>query len=423
MYTFIDKNYLIPSIINFENENAAISHFVESVNNKKCDFIKNISLIYKIENKLIKILTFDIKKNNFVEISSDNTKRFFEINNKSYLINEQTFYDNEINLNYLDNKNTNINLQQNITNKKDNKDIKIDEVIKEIIKDNNKDIEILSKADIYRKEAESFLSFESNIDVDKPKKVNFKSETKVENKVENKVESKSLINDDIIIINDDIDIEKYKNKKKCSRNNETNEIIILNESIINEDIVDDNIKNESFSEENVNDLDKKEMCKKMMLDLNDKFITLKKENKKSIEKIFNFNKKLEKLEKERKSVLVTNLRKLKDEYLQYKKLIYSDGNFNEMKNEEDIRVPHIFNKKYEFIKNACCSDNRIKSLFENILLIDVEELFYSLEIEAINKNIINLSESYNKLRKDLHVKFESDYNYLEDELTIQNNTI
>lgn len=119
---------------------------------------------------------------------------------------------------------------------------------------------------------------------------------------------------------------------------------------------------------------------------------------------------------------VSNLRKLRNEYLQYKKLRYYDENFENEKQENDIIVPNVFIKKYNFIKNAL-QKNNVKLLFDKILEIDIEKLFYSLDIDSIDKNILLLADSYHELRKELHLKFDSDYNYLEDEITIQGNTM
>ena len=108
--------------------------------------------------------------------------------------------------------------------------------------------------------------------------------------------------------------------------------------------------------------------------------------------------------------------------MQYKQIKYKDEDFTIERNEDTLNVPHMFSKKYDFIKKAC-SNKTINDVFEKILILNIENLFYDLNVEDVDKDILLLNDGYYKMKSDLHLKFKHDYDYLEDEMTVLNNTI
>jgi len=173
---------------------------------------------------------------------------------------------------------------------------------------------------------------------------------------------------------------------------------------------------------NIND-EKKKLISRKLSKFSESYLQQLTENKRMKEKINNLDRKIEKLKMDQDTQVVTNLRKIRDEYLQYKKIKYKDEEYTIEREEELINVPNIFTKKYDFISNAC-KNEKIKNIFENILKLNVEELFHDLNIETVSKDILELSNEYYKLKKDLHTKFSSEYDYLEDEMAVNGeNTI
>ena len=430
-FIFIDKNHLIPLKLTFTKKIDAMWHYFDRVNTKN-NFIKNITLLELNNNEINKVYYYNEKKHDFYVIYNNGKEYKFDFDVKVFNINGEILIDKT--------RDVLINIQNT-------SDIK-----------NNTAIE-------YKNIAESFLSFDptpKNNNIITPniknKELNNKKSNEENNKKSNEENNKKSneenknnkqknmnvqiseennetkeIFDDIIIINDDFDINNYKNIQKENINDSMKNATQkeINEEIkehveINSDNIEHNINNidNNISDKinNCSDEEKKELIHKTITNLSEEFYLLKKKNKTAGEKIATLNKKLEKLEIERKTNLFSDLRKMKNEYLQFKKIKFIAPDFTEPKNSDNISIPNVFTKKYNFINKACEND-RIKQLFEELLCVDVEGLFYSLDLDTVNKNILLLSDSYAKLKKDLHLKFDSDYNYLEDEITIQNNTI
>lgn len=423
---FVNKNYLTPMTTFYTNEHLATRLYFNNVHEKNAHVCKNISLVfYDNDSNFLKTYYYDVKSNKQCVAYKNGTREFISFDITYININGEEYISSDHCVKVIvTGKNNNGESTQ--TNRGESIQTNNGESVQTnsggSIRTNNGGSIQTNKAEEYKNLAESFLSFD-------PKTNNknvIANTTKPEKKSVKIVEENNTVNDDfddIVIINDDIDINNYKKKNTAStsvaRNNITSAIKNENETNITENKNETNITENNM---NINESTKKEKIKEMIGELTEEYFLLKKKDKIANEKITILNKKLEKLDIERKTNIFSNLRRMRDEYLQYKKLKFRDTEFTIEKDDDDVKPPHIFTKKYNFICKAC-KNVKIKELFEKTLYIDIEKLFYDLNIDGLDKNILLLCESYGKLKKELHLKFDSDYDYMEDEITIQSNNI
>jgi hypothetical protein len=408
--TIINKNYIIPLIENIANECDIAKNLFHATYQRTNEYISNVYVTIYENKNFSKLYIFDIELNSFVVINSGGMKIPFNFNNIN--INNTILLNNNPTISFsLFEKNE---TQENNNFKKIEKysDIsdlpivfnkKLEKKNNLILDDiNNTNNEIVSE-NISLKNKK--VIFDDNCINQKKNKITIINDNEIIKNI--KSEKNNFNNDKIIIINDNININDYNN----NNNNVDNK---LEKQQNTENLKDDIVVNSNIS--------KKELIKQKLNEFTNCYLEQLTKNKKMKEKINNLNNKLEKLETEKNTKIIANLRKLRDEYFQYKKIIYRDENFTEERDEDSINVPNIFVKKYDFIKNAC-SNIKIKNIFERVLKLDIENLFYSLKVADISNDILLLNDSYYKMRKDLHIKFSNDYDYLEEEMTVNDNTI
>lgn len=146
--------------------------------------------------------------------------------------------------------------------------------------------------------------------------------------------------------------------------------------------------------------------------------------KKTENKIKSLNSKLEKLEKKKQEQIIKDVTRTKSDYETWKKLKYNiprDKPELILKPEEELelkenpQIPILFTAKYNYIENAL-KNSRIKEMYEFLNKLDVDQLYLSDTIN-INENILKYCEKYYQIaKKDLHYKFDHDWDYLDTEM-------
>lgn len=445
-----DKNIFNSFVNQYTNKKEAINNYFFYVYQRKPEYLKHIFLSSfpdknTLSSNCTEIIGFDPSVNKFFILDCEVNKiEYFSIDESKILIEKHKYncilnchkfkfdFENNMPLNNSTTQDNVVNqLSENINNSTTQEN-----VVNQLSENtNNKDIN--NKDNRYNKLADLFLNFEP---IDDKKNILVNQETPTEyfrdnkitkdsqvilsnnNKEDNKKKvlfTEETLNkshcDEIIIINDEINVDNYNKNTKTPKKVE--EIII--DPLLKTMIPDNLMDNEN---NNVSKDQKKIILKKMLGDIENKYLSFLQNNKKIKQKISNLDFKLTKFKKEKDFQLFSNLRKLREEYFQYKKIKYVDDKFTIERLEENLKIPNTFVKIYDFITNA--SENpKIKQLFEDILKIDIENLFASFDLNHIDKNILLLSNNYNKLKNDLHVKFNSDYDYLEEEMISNNKSI
>lgn len=456
-FTLVNRNHLVPVITTFDNEKSVIIAFIDTVFERSTSYISNVCVVMENDQCIEKIISFDIDCNNYVVISNKGEKIPIELGNYFTRINDVNYLNSQVTI--LDKRQltNNANVQTNnvnVQNKEQNKQSENKEILKNIkkysdigesfiscSKDNvnisdytneifdvntieekqekqnsDKKVSFSDKEEIHKIKSEQdkkITILHENTTIKRDGKIIEPNDTKKQNKSDIKLENNSKIT----IINDNIDINDYKNNNSNIKElNETNKV---NEDPINKEINKNNFIKElrSMKENTTIDDKKKQLIKSKLTEFTENYFRQLTENKRMKEKISNLDRKIDKLKVEQDTQVVLNLRKIRDEYLQYKKIKYKDDEYTIEREEELINIPNIFIKKYNFINNAC-KNEKIKNIFENILKLNVEELFHNLNIDVVSKDILTLSDAYHKMKKDLHTKFSSEYDYLENEMVV-----
>lgn len=157
--------------------------------------------------------------------------------------------------------------------------------------------------------------------------------------------------------------------------------------------------------EEVNDLYQKELVNVRRLELNLK----------------SFDNKLNKLEKKKKEEIFDNVIKTQTEYRTWKKIKYMiEDDIDILKPESELKetnkeAPILFLSKFKYI-DKILENNAIKQIFNELNSIDLNEI-YSQNILP-NENIIQFCNKYAKLSKELHYKFDHDWDHLEEEMNL-----
>lgn len=441
-FTLVNRNHLVPVIKTFNNHKSAIIAFFDTVFERSTSYILNVCVVIENNQCVEKIISFDINYDNYVIINNKGEKipiefgnYFTRINNVNYLNSQVTILDKIQPKNNISVQNEKFESKEILKNIKKYSDI--GESFLSCDKDNinvsdyTNEIFDINTIEEKQENLDKKVSFSDKEQIHKikskeEKKITILNENTTTNKNNKKIESNKtnelheknnsdikLVNSNkITIINDNININDYKNNK-----------LNIEESIEKKEI-NGKINKNNFIKElktmkdstNINDEQKKIINRKLS-EFSESYLQQLTENKRIKEKINNLDRKIEKLKVDQNTQVVANLRKIKNEYLQYKKIKYKDEEYTIEREEELINVPNIFTKKYDFISNAC-KNEKIKNIFENILKLDVEELFHTLNIKTVSKDILSLSDAYYKLKKDLHTKFSSEYDYLEDEMAV-----
>jgi hypothetical protein len=132
-----------------------------------------------------------------------------------------------------------------------------------------------------------------------------------------------------------------------------------------------------------------------------------------------FETKLNKLNKKKREENINNIIKTQSEYQTWKKIKYI------MEDETDVlkpinelelsnkSTPILFLSKYEYI-NKIQENDGISNLLEKINLIDLNKLYSDDTLP--NDSIVQFSEKYVKLSKELHYHFDHEWDYLENEM-------
>ncbi len=134
--------------------------------------------------------------------------------------------------------------------------------------------------------------------------------------------------------------------------------------------------------------------------------------------------KIEKMEKKKRDKLFECISRTKNEYETWKKIKYVIPvenpkllyvNISELEEREDIKVPILFQAKYNCIEQMLQNTHIIK-YFETLNNLSLENLYVQDQID-LDEGLLKFVEKYSELsKKDLHYKFGHDWDYLENEL-------
>ena len=135
-----------------------------------------------------------------------------------------------------------------------------------------------------------------------------------------------------------------------------------------------------------------------------------------------YDNKLNKLEKQKKEKIINNIIKTHSEYQTWKKLKYVIDDENDIfKSCEDLNlsnndnIPIMFLSKFDYIDKINANDG-IKNIFSKINLIDLNKLY--TENTLPENEIIQFCDKYVKLSKELHYKFDHEWDYLDSEMNM-----
>lgn len=375
MYTFVNKNHLIPIVISYLDKKLAFDKLYHDTICRNEDYNNNIYLVYEKDDSLE--LFFSDGNNIYCKSDFNNNDKYTNIVHSFSKLN---FMDSYFLIN-----NTTIN--------------NVFEIKKKQINEMNLSIEHKSCNNILLKDNTKKVSFE-NTQFSKNNNTNDNYHLKTEilpiqcELVNNLSENNLSINNLSLNNNDDKVTEISlcgikENDTKCVEKNEKKKQLIL---LI----------------EQVNDLYQKELSNIKKLEMNLKV----------------FDTKLTKLNKKKREDMINDLIKTQSEYQTWKKLKYK------ISDESDIlkpigelelsekTVPILFLSKFDYI-NKIQENDGISNLFEEINLIDLNKL-YSDNIFP-NDKIIQFCKKYVKLSKELHYHFDHDWDYLENEMNLNSN--
>lgn len=188
------------------------------------------------------------------------------------------------------------------------------------------------------------------------------------------------------------------------------------------------IKSESESEEDKKKKEEKEKKKENLLKLCEQVMdlyNLELSNiKKTENKIKTLNSKLEKLANKKRDKIIKDISRTKGDFDTWKKLKYKIDRddtetlvkpFEELELRKDQTIPILFTAKYNYIENAIKNEN-IKKIFDTLNKLSIDELYIRDEL-GLDENIIKFCDKYYEIsKKDLHYKFDHDWDYLDSEM-------
>lgn len=152
--------------------------------------------------------------------------------------------------------------------------------------------------------------------------------------------------------------------------------------------------------------------------------------KKTENKIKTLNAKLEKLANKKREKIIKDISRTKGDYDTWKKLKYKINRddsdtlvkpIEELELRSEQTIPILFTAKYNYIENAIKNEN-IKKIFETLNKLSIDELYVQEEIN-LNTNVIKFCDKYYEIsKKDLHYKFDHDWDYLDSEMNTDSKT-
>lgn len=384
MYTFVNKNHLIPIVISNLTDKSAFNKLYQDTICRNEEYNNNVYLVYEKDDGLE--LFFSDGNNIYSKNDFNNNDKYTSIVNNLSKLN---FMGNNFLLPYTNIKN-------------------ILEVKKNQIKEMNLTIENKSHNNIILKENNKKVSFENNlcskkIDINenfylKTEIVSNPSDSTNNNIVENNLSGNNLSENNLSENN-------LSNKNNNTDKVTENSLGKIEENGVNR--VEENEKKEQLITliEQVNDLYQKELSNIKKLEMNLKV----------------FDTKLNKLNKKKRENVINNLIKTQTEYQTWKKLKYKiNDDIDILKPIEELElsgktVPVLFLSKFDYI-NKIQENTGISSLFDEINLIDLNKL-YTDNILPDDK-IVQFCEKYVKLSKELHYHFDHDWDYLDNEMNL-----
>jgi hypothetical protein len=288
---------------------------------------------------------------------------------------------------------------------------------------------------VYRRDNE----YCSNVYIIKKNNTNYESIIQFENncffQTINNIKNKIDVDLNLIFIE--------KNQNKTTVTIVTNEItkkIINNEELVKMEIVfndttntnsnNNNIKIEEVveSQEDKKIREEKDKKKELLLKTCEQVMdlyNLELSNiKKTENKIKTLNAKLEKLANKKREKIIKDISRTKGDYDTWKKLKYKINRddsdtlvkpIEELELRSDQIIPILFTAKYNYIDNAIKNEN-IKKIFETLNKLSIDELYIQEQIN-LNVNVIKFCDKYYEIsKKDLHYKFDHDWDYLDSEM-------
>ena len=136
--------------------------------------------------------------------------------------------------------------------------------------------------------------------------------------------------------------------------------------------------------------------------------------------------KLEKLANKKRDKIMKDITRTKSEYETWKKIKYQIDAYDdealkkpesELELRENPNIPILFMAKYNFIEHSN-SNEKIRKIYETLNQLNLEELFIKDTID-LESSVIKFCDKYYELsKKDLHYKFDHDWDYLDTEMNV-----
>ncbi len=386
-YTIVDRNLLIPEIVIKQEFFEGLEELYKKTYSRTKDYNKNIYMIKYSGVRFDGIIKSDGEK--IYEVDSDDRMiRNIDID-YSYL------YTKTLGINISQQMNTEIKKEKtenNFENKSDNKSnenlvVKINSVPEDDKKSN-------TSSTIKNVKIESENLDDMDINIKSNKKSNTSSTIK-----NVKIESENL---------DDMDINIKSNKKSNIVIDDSDKILLKN------DVDEKKLKEK---EDKKNELLK--MCEQVMdmynLELN--------KIKKTELNLLSIDNKIKKLINKKREKIFENITRTKDEYETWKKIKYNIPKENqsmvnlpesELELRENPVIPILFAAKYNYIEKILVNE-QVKEIFTVLNNINLADLYVKDEI-VLDPKIIKFVEKYTEIsKKDLHYKFDHDWDYLDNE--------
>lgn len=236
--------------------------------------------------------------------------------------------------------------------------------------------------------------------------------------------------------------KKNEDNNKCSiiKNvkidceNLDNMDININSNKASSVLIDDSdkllIKNDSENKISKEKEDKKNELLKMCEQVMDMYNLELNKIKKTELNLLSIDNKIKKLLNKKREKIFENITRTKDEYETWKKIKYDIPKDNqsmvilpesELELRENPVIPILFVAKYNYIEKIL-ENEQIKEIFTTLNKINLAELYVKDEID-LDPKIIKFVEKYTDIsKKDLHYKFEHDWDYLDNEFEqVENN--
>lgn len=199
-------------------------------------------------------------------------------------------------------------------------------------------------------------------------------------------------------------ISKNENENKNKNDNEDKKVNKITYNKENEEKINEMIK----MIEEVNELYQKELLKIKKLELN----------------LRTYESKLNKLEKKKKDIIINEIIRTQTDYRTWKKIKYGlkdyDNEIEVLKpieelEESNVTVPILFLSKYNYIEKIQNNESIIK-LFDKINHLDLNA---SDVYENLSNDVVQFSNKYMKLSKELHYEFDDhEWSYLVNEMNL-----